>query len=273
MKKLLPPFLVFLLCAVLSGEELSPTGEQISPTTEERIVEFFETIKRKQPDVLGPDRSLYFDHDIEDVREHPLAFFSYIIRFSFTSDAEKSSLVDPVLISFIDFPEYPYTQREYVEALYAVGLIDDIEAYVEERTGTFVGIMPPNTPKSIMDYYVELDRRFNETTRMFIETVIYRLSDRLAKGLVDAAPYSDEIQARVANRTWSAWNKRYLIHPHSRRSAVMDSIALLSVTDLDSTSRVELLELKEEKRLGLRRDFVEYIKDGYTYTPPEEKAK
>jgi hypothetical protein len=51
----------------------------------------------------------------------------------------------------------------------------------------------------------------------------------------------------------------------------MDSIALLSVTDLDSTSRVELLELKEEQRLGLRRDFVEYIKDGFTYTPPEEK--
>ncbi|WP_034637585.1 hypothetical protein, partial [Chitinivibrio alkaliphilus] len=94
-----------------------------------------------------------------------------------------------------------------MEALYAVGLIDDIETYVEERTGTFVGIMPPGTPRTIMDYYVQLDRKFNETTRMFIETAIYRLSIRLREGVVDVAPYSDEIQARVANRTWSAWNR------------------------------------------------------------------
>ncbi|WP_034636787.1 hypothetical protein, partial [Chitinivibrio alkaliphilus] len=53
-----------------------------------------------------------------------------------------------------------------------------------------------------------------------------------------------------------------------RRSAAIDSITLLSVTDLDSTSRVALYDLSLEIGFGLLRR--EIIKDGYTYTLPKQ---
>jgi hypothetical protein len=101
------------------------------------------------------------------------------------------------------------------------------------------------------------------TTAIFIEAALRRFYDRLERGVVDVASYSEEIQARVANRNWSDMDTELL--------GIRDSIWLLWATDLDSETRKEIMELTEnveEIDCELFRELLR-SREGYTFTPTE----